>query len=147
VLAVLISAYPHRFSAYRSLARLELNGKPLLVAKSVGQALLELRELDGRSRNQVARKVGLDPSVLWRLENGEENAQPSFDLVRRVADTLGVTLVDVVTRMNLPQTDRAGLTAQDHLDRIQAAVEALSLELKERPGKKPAKKPAGERRA
>jgi len=61
----------------------------LRVAKPIGRVLREVREATGMPRSEVARKAKLDPSVVWRLENPKTGAQPSFELVSKVAAVLG----------------------------------------------------------
>jgi len=71
----------------------------LRVAKPIGRVRREVREATGMPRSEVARKAKLDPSVVWRLENPKTGAQPSFELVSKVAAVLGVSLDDVVARL------------------------------------------------
>jgi len=96
--------------------------------KPVGEVLREIREASGRPRSEIARIAKLDPSVLWRLENPRDGAQPSFDLVRRVATALGVTLDDV--SQGVERRPRApDASSQDLIERIRLATDALERNL------------------
>ena len=95
------------------------------VAKPVGEVLRDIREASGRPRSEIARAAKLDPSVLWRLENPREGAQPSFDLVRRVAAALGVSLDDVSDGVERRQR-LAAPSAEDLIDRIRLTIDELS---------------------
>ena len=86
--------------------------------------LREIREASGRPRSEIARVAKIDPSVLWRLENPAESAQPSFDLVRRVANALGVSLDEVAQGVERRKA-AADPSHRDLLDRIRSAVDAL----------------------
>ena len=95
------------------------------MAKPVGLVIRELREAAGLPRTEVARKAKIDPSVLWRLENPKKGAQPSFDLIARVAAALDASLDDVVQKMGRSREIYPEPTARDQLDRILMAVDAL----------------------
>lgn len=57
---------------------------------SMGERLMALRRLAGESLQQVADAVGVSKAHVWELEKGRSN-NPSFDLVRKLADHFGVT--------------------------------------------------------
>ena len=94
------------------------------VAKQVGEVFREIREASGRPRSEIARRAKLDPSVLWRLENPAEGSQPSFNLVRRVANALGASLDEVAQSVERrkPPIEPSSL---ELLDRIRSAVDSL----------------------
>jgi transcriptional regulator with XRE-family HTH domain len=94
------------------------------VAKPVGQVIRELREASAMTRSEVARKAKIDPSVLSRLERPKEGAQPSFDLVRRVAKAIGVSLSEVSDAIERPRPSQE-TTPSEQLERISRAVDAL----------------------
>jgi len=101
------------------------NREALRVTKPVGRVLLEVREAAGIPRSELARKAKLDPSVVWRLENPKAGAQPSFDLISKVAAALGVSLDDISARTESVTARHDVPTARDQLDRILEAVEHL----------------------
>jgi transcriptional regulator with XRE-family HTH domain len=48
---------------------------------------------DGRSQESLAHDAGITVGALARIERGETN--PTWTTVRRIADALGVTLVQL----------------------------------------------------
>lgn len=58
---------------------------------SMGARLKSLREKSGESLQQVADAVGVSKAHVWELEK-ERSANPSFDLVRRLAEHFGVAV-------------------------------------------------------
>jgi transcriptional regulator with XRE-family HTH domain len=62
------------------------------VAKTVGEVLRQIREDADLSRSAVARKAGMEPGALLRVEQGRA---PTFELVYRVAKALGISMDDV----------------------------------------------------
>lgn len=102
--------------------------KPRTVAKPVGEVLKAIREASGRPRSEIARAAQLDPSVLWRLENPREGAQPSFELVHKVAIALGVTLDEVASSIDRRQKV-VEPSDYDLLDRIRLNVDTLERSL------------------
>lgn len=61
----------------------------------MGARLKSLREKSGESLQQLADAVGVSKAHVWELEKGR-SANPSFELVRRLAQHFGVT-VEVLT--------------------------------------------------
>ncbi|WIB25401.1 helix-turn-helix transcriptional regulator [Curtobacterium sp. MCSS17_015] len=55
-----------------------------------GTALQVIRELAGLRHGQLAKRAEVDPGYLTKLENGAR--QPSPAVMRRLADSLGVSL-------------------------------------------------------
>ena len=94
------------------------------MARQVGEVLREIREASGRPRSEIARLAKLDPSVLWRLENPAASAQPSFELVRRVANALGASLDEVAQSVERRKA-YVEPSSLELLDRIRSAVDAL----------------------
>ena len=76
-------------------------------AKTAGQILADERERRGLTGYELAKKAGINKQTLWSFENG---SCPSFDVVRRVAAALGISL-DELNRKLPPVTDRAKSTA------------------------------------
>lgn len=60
----------------------------------LGMRLKSLRDKTGESLQQVADAVGVSKAHVWELEK-ERSANPSFDLVQRLAKHFGVS-VDVL---------------------------------------------------
>lgn len=62
----------------------------------LGRLIRAKREAAGfSSARAFAREAGIDPAVLWRLENGEQkSAYP--DNLARIAQALGVTLDELL---------------------------------------------------
>ena len=98
------------------------------MGRQVGEVLKELREALGKPRSEIARAAKLDPSVVWRLENPREGAQPSFELVRRVALALDASLDDVSKAIDRRQRIIEPTTL-DLIDRLKANIEAIELKL------------------
>ena len=62
---------------------------------NIGEHLFSLRQKSGESLQAVADKVGVSKAHVWELEKGRSR-NPSFDLVRKLANHYGVS-VDVLT--------------------------------------------------
>jgi transcriptional regulator with XRE-family HTH domain len=58
---------------------------------TIGKAIKELREIEGFTRHALAKRAGIDPAVLARIE---ENARPGvqFATVCKLATALGASL-------------------------------------------------------
>jgi transcriptional regulator with XRE-family HTH domain len=85
---------------------------------TLGQRLRRFREDKDMSLSQLARDTGLAKSYLWSLENAdkEQEARPSGDTLYKIAETLGVTMSDLLGR-------RLVISAQpDHIDPALAAL-------------------------
>ena len=57
---------------------------------SIGTKVRNVREAAGRSREQLAFRVGVSVSTVTRLEN--QNSIPNAPALKRIADDLGVTV-------------------------------------------------------
>ena len=57
---------------------------------NLGKLILAARLRCGLSQRSVARRSGLDPGYLSRIEHGK--IKPSIEMALRIADALGVTL-------------------------------------------------------
>ena len=55
----------------------------------IGEKLFSLRQKSGQSLQQVADAVGVSKAHVWEVEKGR-SANPSFDLVRKLAGHFGV---------------------------------------------------------
>jgi transcriptional regulator with XRE-family HTH domain len=56
-------------------------------------ALRVLRSKDGRSQEAIAHEAGLTVGAMARIERGESN--PTWTTVRRIAEALGLSLVQL----------------------------------------------------
>lgn len=63
---------------------------------TIGQAIKKAREAKGLSRNALAIKADIDPTLLFNWEH--ERNYPSIIPLISVADVLGVTLDELVGR-------------------------------------------------
>ena len=61
----------------------------------VGGRLKEVREDQGLTKTALAQKVGLDPSQITKIENGQSN--PSLDALFRICETLNITPAEFFT--------------------------------------------------
>ena len=57
---------------------------------SLNERLFELRQRSNKSLQNVADAVGVSKAHIWELEKGR-TANPSFDLVQKLATYFGVT--------------------------------------------------------
>ncbi len=77
--------------------------------KSNGPAIRRLREQEGITRTQLARRAGIHLSVMSRIESGEKNGSPATRLA--LAHALGVNLDaithDVPRRPRMPRLEAA----------------------------------------
>ncbi len=63
---------------------------------SLGKAVRAIRDEQGLSQPQVARASGLQQTWISHIENGRRN--PSWSNLGRLADGLGVTVVEIAQR-------------------------------------------------
>jgi transcriptional regulator with XRE-family HTH domain len=84
--------------------------------QQVGQRLIEIRELQGRSLSEVAEAAGIAKSYLLKLERGEvEN--PGLATLDTVAKALKVTLAKLLAPSDKPGVNRsAGETAWESVE-------------------------------
>ncbi len=61
----------------------------------------ELRNLKGFSQAKLAVKAGMDPATLNRIEQGKGN--PNLKTLEKLAETLGVSVVDLLEEPILPK--------------------------------------------
>lgn len=85
----------------------------------IGERIFSLRQKSGQSLQQVADAVGASKAHVWELEKGR-SANPSFELVRKLAQHFGVGL-DVLTG-SLAEPDDEAL----QIERIHRGLEGLS---------------------
>lgn len=69
------------------------------------EALVVIRERSGMSKTDLANKVGVDRTLIHRLENGERRA--SVSVIRRLADALDCPLMALIGPSTPTDTDFA----------------------------------------
>ncbi len=78
----------------------------------VGQRIKRLREAQGLSLAELARKADISKGYLHSLEN-QTPANPTLDTLKRVADALDVTIADLIgapkVRAVVPSSVPSGL--------------------------------------
>jgi transcriptional regulator with XRE-family HTH domain len=77
---------------------------PMTMHRSVGRRIAACRTGSGLSQARVARRAGLDPSYLSKIERG--NVHPTIRTAERVAAALRVSLEKLLGPS--PGTDKAG---------------------------------------
>jgi transcriptional regulator with XRE-family HTH domain len=60
----------------------------------IGKRIAEIREQAGLSQSGLARSIGSSQSAISQIEAGDRN--PSYDMLRQVADALGVSVPHLV---------------------------------------------------
>jgi transcriptional regulator with XRE-family HTH domain len=65
-------------------------------ARAVGQNVKAARETAGLTQKQLGERAGIAPPHVSRLETGEH--LPSLKTVKRVADSLGVEVADLLPK-------------------------------------------------
>jgi transcriptional regulator with XRE-family HTH domain len=88
-------------------------------AQALGELIRSARQARGWSPPALARAVGLNQSTIFRLEHGR-TAQPSPELLQRLATTLALPLSDLYALAGIPLPSlqpylrgRYGLSEQD----------------------------------
>lgn len=74
----------------------------------VGRAIKRLRRARGLSLDDVAARVGISPSFLSRLENGQREL--TLATMTALAQAVGVTMAELVTVSDALQPDALGAT-------------------------------------
>jgi len=72
------------------------------MAESFGERLRKTREDKGLSQSELAQKAGFQPSAIAHFESNRRS--PSFDNLRRLADSLAVTIDFLLGRETEPKT-------------------------------------------
>ena len=70
----------------------EVHGFALADLDAVLMALMREQTKQGLASKEIAKRMGVSPSVVSRLANGRSNRKPSFALLQRYAAALGVEL-------------------------------------------------------
>lgn len=101
----------------------------------IGERLFSLRQKTGESLQEVADKVGASKAHVWELEKGRSK-NPSFDLVRKLAQHFGVSIAVLTGEVDEPdQKDvqiaqiNRGLEALSERDRtiVQQMIETMTI--------------------
>ena len=71
---------------------------------SIAERLMVLRQAAGQSLQEVADAVGVSKAHVWELEK-ERSRNPSFDLVRKLAEHFGVTIEELSGASALPDAN------------------------------------------
>lgn len=88
---------------------------------SIGKNLKLLRQSADLTQTDLARKSGVDQSMISKIERGEfEN--PTIDTLRGLAKALGCGIVDL-----LPEEDKLGLRTRKPQD---LSIEALAAKIR-----------------
>ncbi len=66
--------------------------------RQLGQYLRRIREQRGRSQEELAHECGLHRTYIGAVERGEYNV--TILTLRRITDTLGITLADAIESMS-----------------------------------------------
>ncbi len=96
---------------------------------SLSERLFELRQNAGVSLQTLADAVGVSKAHVWELEKGR-TANPSFDLVRKLASYFGVTPDALTGQTETPppehqQIERIHRGLKDLSDRDRALIEEM----------------------
>jgi transcriptional regulator with XRE-family HTH domain len=62
---------------------------------ALADALRKKRTECGLSRNELARRAGVDNNYLWRIETGR-SPRPSMQIIQRLADGLGCQTAELI---------------------------------------------------
>jgi transcriptional regulator with XRE-family HTH domain len=60
----------------------------------IGKRIAEIREQGGLTQSGLARAIGTSQSAISQIEAGDRN--PSYDMLRQIAEALGVTTAYLV---------------------------------------------------
>jgi transcriptional regulator with XRE-family HTH domain len=60
----------------------------------LGERIKKLRQVAGLSQRDVAKRAGIDPSMVSKIEVKGQN--PSLEMLRRIASGLGCSVVDLL---------------------------------------------------
>lgn len=68
---------------------------------NIGERMKQIREEKGLTQNEVAQRAGVTAASLSRWEN--EEREPTFQNVQRIAQALGVTMAEMVKEPEKPK--------------------------------------------
>lgn len=97
---------------------------------ALGPLLRSAREKAGLTQSELARRVGIAPNHVTRLES-EEKSNPRFETVARLAVELGLSLDDIAFSVGYrgPVRGRAkdSAVAVHAVNRLRVALQSLEL--------------------
>ena len=67
--------------------------------KVIGNCIRNIREVKNLSREKLAEKAEISTSYVYKIEAG--NAHASIDILRKVADALGISLTNLLAEHSL----------------------------------------------
>lgn len=70
----------------------------------LGRYLRSMREKHGWSQEELAFRCGLHRTYIGAVERGEYNV--TLLTLRRITDTLGITLLEAISSLSAPKTRR-----------------------------------------
>jgi len=92
---------------------------------NLGQALRFLRGMKVLTQEELAARVGVNPSYISLLENNQKN--PTFAMVRRICDALGISIMLVAFLLDANHPDVAPYLT----DIVRALVSAIEVNKEE----------------
>ncbi|NLI93002.1 MAG: helix-turn-helix transcriptional regulator [Peptococcaceae bacterium] len=63
-----------------------------------GQRIKFFREVSGISANALAKKVGLDPTTIYKIEAND--SKPSLGSLKNICEALGISLAEFFAEQN-----------------------------------------------
>ncbi len=95
----------------------------------LGERLFNLRQKSSQSLQQVADAIGISKAHVWELEKGRSK-NPSFELVRKLAEHYGVSIDVLVGKAEEPniedlQVERLHRGLKDLSARDRSVVEEM----------------------
>jgi transcriptional regulator with XRE-family HTH domain len=103
----------------------------MAMATLLGSRLKAVRERIGLSRSEAARRAGIDPAMLHRIENAD-NSAPTFETIVRLAQVLDIDLEWLARRADADVEDDAATSRSDPKRlraRLMRAMQSLQLVL------------------
>lgn len=92
----------------------------------LGDRIANLRKQKSISLPQLAQRAGISKSYLWAIEKGEEEANPSIEILFKVAEGLETTVADLL--------GEEGVKPRTSISKIEPELEKL-IEERRRAGK------------
>ena len=104
----------------------------------IGERLFSLRQKTGESLQQVANAAGVSKAHVWELEKGR-SANPSFELVRKLAMHFGVSIEvlagdDAEPDAREQEMQRIHRDLKDLSDRDRSIIAEMAKRMKREPG-------------
>jgi transcriptional regulator with XRE-family HTH domain len=83
------------------------------VRETLGQRIRRLREAKKLGLREAAKKVGISPAYLSRIETNEEKTPPGEEVLQRVADLLGQNVDELMSLAGRVSSDVKEFIAAD----------------------------------